>query len=113
MFAQYAHDMLIPEKETAEAISNVAAACSIVLPLTAPCGSVFLGTGIYAAGTEAYTGNIRQTLIDMVPMAASSTTSFIFKRAEMVSDALSNAAGVFTGFKTQYWTNKDNLFEEN
>ena len=62
----------------------------------------------FAAGTEAADGNGRQAVIDIMPTVVSETSGFLFKRAEIVSDAVSNAIGVGAGFKTQYWGNKDN-----
>ncbi len=108
MFAQYAHDMLIPEKETAAAVSNVAAVCSLAPPLTVPCGLTSAGAGIYAAGTEVANDNVRQAAVDIMPTIAAETTGLIFKRAEIVTDGVSNAIGVGAGFQTQYWGNKDN-----
>ena len=57
----------------------------------------------FAAGTEAADGNGRQAVIDIMPTVVSETSGFLFKRAEIVSDAVSNAIGVGAGFKTQYW----------
>ncbi|MBD3896816.1 RHS domain-containing protein [Halomonas sp. ML-15] len=109
MFGQYAEDMLIPEKETAEAVSDVAAVCSLSPPLTLGCGTVSITAGLYAAGTEARAGDYIQSTVDAMPIAASATTDFLTRRAGVVSDAISHGAGVVAGFKTQYWTRKDNL----
>ncbi|WP_222594020.1 RHS repeat-associated core domain-containing protein, partial [Bisbaumannia pacifica] len=108
MFGQYADDMLIPEKETAEAVSNVAAVCSLYPPLTVPCGATSIAAGVYAAGTEFAGGSYRQGVVDIVPIVSSETTGFIFRRASIVSETVSNAVGVGAGFKTQYWMNEDN-----
>lgn len=111
MFMQYVHDMVIPEKETAEAVSNVAAVCSLYPPLTVPCGATSIAAGVYAAGTEAANGNNRQFAVDLAPTVVSGTTDLIFKRARIVPDTVSNAIGVGAGFKTQYWTKRDNYID--
>ncbi|NDL69728.1 RHS repeat-associated core domain-containing protein [Vreelandella alkaliphila] len=101
----------ITPKEGLEAVSIVAGLCSLIPPATAVCGSISIGAAASASGIEASDGNYHQAGLDIAPTIAAETTGFIFKRATLAADAVSNAIGVATGFKSQYWINKDNYID--
>ncbi|RAU17471.1 hypothetical protein DN062_12290 [Nitrincola tibetensis] len=109
MFMQYIHQAVLPSKETASTVSNVTAVCSLAPPLTVACGSVSLGASVYGAGDEYSNGSKQQAIVDLVPAVVSYDTEFLLRKGKLVSSFASNAAGVFTGFKAQYWTNRDSM----
>ncbi len=111
MSRQYYHDMVKPEKETAEAVSTVAALCSVIPITSTACGLTSMAAAGYAANLERQEGNNRQAAVDIAPTIVAETTGFIVKRAEIVFDSVSTGIGVMAGFVTQHWANRDNHFD--
>jgi hypothetical protein len=66
-----------------------------------------MATG-YVSVLDYNSGNKNQAIINFVPTVASYTTDILIKRADVVSDAISNAIGIGIGFYTQYWLDRDN-----
>lgn len=75
--------------------------------MTAPCGFTSVSAAAGASAIEYLGGNHYQAGLDIAPTIAAGTTDLIFKRATLATDAVSNAIGVATGFKSQYWINRD------
>ncbi|MGO3698512.1 MULTISPECIES: hypothetical protein [Halomonas] len=67
-------------RESAETISNFAAACSLVPPLTTVCGTTSIATGIFAASIDFTDENYTHTSAGISSIVGSEVVNLMMKK---------------------------------